>query len=92
MNKKCKELMAEQIRRFDKQTEIKLKVKDGKPYYKGWLLCNSDELPDNLVVDGELICYAESTKLPNSLKVNGSLNISDTKITEIPDECEFHKA
>lgn len=28
-------------------------------------------------------------KLPNSLKVNGSLNISDTKITEIPDECEF---
>ena len=89
MNKQENELMVEQLRRFDKQTEIKLKVKDGKPYYKGWLLCNSDELPDNLVVDGELICYAESTKLPNSLKVNGSLNISDTKITEIPDECEF---
>ena len=89
MNKQYNELMIEQIRRFDKQTEIELKVKDGKPYYKGWLLCNSDELPDNLVVDGELICYAESTKLPNGLKVNGLLEISDTKITEIPDDCEF---
>lgn len=89
MNKQENELMVEQLRMFDKQTEIELKVKDGKPYYNGWLLCVSDELPDNLLVDGDLICYAESTKLPNSLKVNGSLNISDTKITEIPDECEF---
>ena len=89
MNKQENELMLSQIEMFEKQTGELLEVKDGKPYYNGWLLCVSDELPDNLLVDGDLICYAESTKLPNSLKVNGSLNISDTKITEIPDECEF---
>lgn len=89
MDKQYNELMIEQVRRFDKQNDFKLKVKDGKPYYKGWLLCNSDELPDNLVVDGELICYVESTKLPNGLKVNGLLDISQTNIIEIPDDCEF---
>lgn len=83
------ELMVEQLRMFDKQAEIELEVKDGKPYYTGWLLCVSDGLPDNLLVDGDLICYAESTKLPNGLKVNGLLDISQTDIIEIPDDCEF---
>ena len=89
MDKQYNELMIEQVRRFDKQNDFKLEVKDGKPYYKGWLLCNSDELPDNLIIDGELFCYMESTKLPKGLKVNGLLEISDTQITEIPDDCEF---
>ena len=89
MNKQENELMVEQLRMFDKQTEIELKVKDGKPYYNGWLLCVSDELPDNLLVDGDLMCYVESTKLPNGLKVNGLLDISQTDIIEIPDDCEF---
>lgn len=75
MNMQENELMVEQLRMFDKQAEIELEVKDGKPYYNGWLLCVSDELPDNLVVDGELICYVESTKLPNGLKVNGLLTV-----------------
>jgi hypothetical protein len=89
MNKQENELMVEQLRMFDKQTEIELKVKDGKPYYNGWLLCVSDELPGNLLVDGDLMCYVESTKLPNGLKVNGLLDISQTDIIEIPDDCEF---
>ena len=89
MDKQYNELMIEQLRMFEKQTEIELKVKDGKPYYNGWLLCVSDELPDNLLVDGDLMCYVESTKLPNGLKVNGLLDISQTDIIEIPDDCEF---
>ena len=89
MNEQYNELMIENIRGFDKQIDFKLEVKDGKPYYKGLLLCNSDDLPDNLIIDGELICYVESTKLPNGLKVNGLLEISQTNITEIPDDCEF---
>ena len=35
------------------------------------------------------MCYVESTKLPNGLKVNGLLDISQTDIIEIPDDCEF---
>lgn len=89
MDKQYNELMIEQLKMFEKQTEIELKVKDGKPYYNGWLLCVSDELPDNLLVDGDLMCYVESTKLPNGLKVNGLLDISQTDIIEIPDDCEF---
>lgn len=75
MDKQYNELMIEQLRMFEKQTEIELKVKDDKPYYNGWLLCVSDELPDNLLVDGDLMCYVESTKLPNGLKVNGLLTV-----------------
>ena len=35
MDKQYNELMIEQLRMFEKQTEIELKVKDGKPYYNG---------------------------------------------------------
>ena len=89
MDKQQNELMLSQIEMFEKQTGELLEVKDGKPYYKGLLSCNSDYLPDNLVVDGSLMCYVDSTKLPNGLKVSGLLDVSETDITEIPDDCEF---
>ena len=89
MDKQQNELMLSQIEMFDKQTGELLEVKDGKPYYKGLLSCNSDYLPDNLVVDGSLMCYVDSTKLPKGLKVSALLDISETDITEIPDDCEF---
>lgn len=89
MDKQQNELMLSQIEMFEKQTGELLEVKDGKPYYKGLLSCLSDELPDNLVVDGSLICGLDSTKLTKGLKVIEMLDISETNITEIPDDCEF---
>ena len=84
------ELMLSQIEIFEKETEHTLEVKDGRPYYKGNLFCISDYLPDNLVIDGNLNCYVGSTKLPKGLKVNGDLDISNSGITEIPDDCKFN--
>lgn len=66
-----------------------IKIKNGQPYYEGRLVAFSDELPDNLVVDGDLNCMGESTKLPKGLKVNGCLSVACTKITRIPDDCEM---
>ena len=83
-------LMRSQIEMFEKQTGYILKLMDGKLYYYGWLSCNSDYLPDNLVVDGNLNCSITSTRLPKGLKVTGYLDISMTNITEIPDNCEFN--
>lgn len=83
------ELMLSQIKTFEQKTGYSLKVKDGKPYYRGWLLCNSDYLPDNLVIDGNFNCSVDSIRLPKGLKVNGYLCISRTNITEIPNDCEF---
>ena len=88
MNKQ--ELMRSQIEMFKKQTGHILRRMDGKLYYDGWLSCNSDYLPDNLVVDGNLNCSITSTRLPKGLKVTGYLDISMTNITEIPDDCEFN--
>lgn len=68
---------------------FKLDVKNDKPYYQGFLMSTSDYLPDNLVVDGDLRCFEQSKKLPKGLKVKKKLDISDTQITEIPDDCEF---
>ena len=83
-------LMQTQIEMFAKQTGYILKLMDGKLYHYGWLSCNSDYLPDNLVVDGNLNCSITSTRLPKGLKVTGYLDISMTNITEIPDDCEFN--
>ena len=89
MNKQEKELMLKQIIEFERQTMCKLDVKNDKPYYQGFLMSNSDYLPDNLVVDGGLRCFKQSKKLPKGLKVKKKLDISETNITEIPDDCEF---
>jgi len=84
-----KELMLHQIYVFEKRTQLKIEVKDGKPYYNGNLHCFSVYLPDNLVIDGNLKCSGESVSLPKCLKVNGNLDISYTDIIEIPDDCDF---
>ena len=89
MIKQEKELMLKQIKAFEAKSGIKLDVKCGKPYYKGYLYGISDYLPDNLVIDGGLMCFTESKKMPKGLKVKGCLDISITDITEIPDDCEF---
>lgn len=89
MKKQEKELMLKQIIEFERQTMFKLDVKNDKPYYQGFLMSTSDYLPDNLVIDGELRCFKESKKLPKGLKVKKKLDISETNITEIPDDCEF---
>ena len=90
MNMNEQKLMQSQIEMFEKQTGYILKRMDGKLYHYGWLSCNSDYLPDNLVVDGNLNCSITSTRLPKGLKVTGYLDISMTNITEIPDDCEFN--
>ena len=90
MNMNEQKLMQSQIEVFEKQTGYTLERMDGKLYYYGWLSCNSDYLPDNLVVDGNLNCSITSTRLPKGLKVTGYLDISMTNITEIPDDCEFN--
>ena len=90
MCKQGNELMQSQIELFAKQTGYILKLMGGKLYHYGWLSCNSDYLPDNLVVDGNLNCSITSTRLPKGLKVTGYLDISMTNITEIPDDCEFN--
>ena len=89
MDGQKQELMIKQIKLFDETIDVLLEVKDGRPYYKGLLSCVSDGLPDNLVVDGSLMCYIHSTKLPKGLKVTELLDVSETDITEIPDDCEF---
>lgn len=68
MDGQKQELMIKQIKLFDETIDVLLEVKDGRPYYKGLLSCVSDGLPDNLVVDGSLMCYIHSTKLPKGLK------------------------
>jgi leucine-rich repeat protein len=89
MTKQENEIMLEQIKLFKEQTEYTLEVKEGIPYYYGSISCISDELPDNLVINGNLFCHVRSTKLPKGLKVTGRLDAAGTKITEIPDDCEF---
>ena len=89
MDGQKQELMIKEIKLFEETKDDLLEVKDGRPYYKGLLSCVSDGLPDNLVVDGSLMCYIHSTKLPKGLKVTELLDVSETDITEIPDDCEF---
>lgn len=84
-----KKLMKSQIDLFEKKYGWVLEVKEGVPYYYGSISCISDELPDNLVINGNLFCHVRSTKLPKGLKVTGCLDAAGTKITEIPDDCEF---
>lgn len=59
---KAMDKIEQQIEKFHKETGIKLEIKDGKPYYGGWLDLQGTaitSLPDNLVVGGWLYieCY-----------------------------------
>lgn len=78
-----------QLQIFTEKTGITLEIRNGRPYYKGNIYVTSNCLPDYLVIDGDLYCSAYSTKLPRGLKIKKFLYIRDTKITEIPDDCEY---
>jgi hypothetical protein len=45
---------------------------------------DTDELPDNFTVGGDLVIDSCSKKLPDNLTVGGSLNLKGSKITELP--------
>lgn len=47
------------------------------------------KLPNNLALNYFSACSSSLTELPKGLKVKNNLEISFTKITEIPDDCEF---
>ena len=47
------------------------------------------KLPNNLALNYFSTCSSSLTELPKGLKVKNNLEISFTKITEIPDDCEF---
>ena len=81
--------LQEQIDKFYKETGYELEIKDGKPYYGGWLdlsYTKISKLPDNLVVGGFLnLTGTNITELPEGLVVGGFLDLFDTKITKLPD-------
>ena len=50
---------------------------------------NIKKLRDNMVLVNLMAKCSSLKSLPNCLKVKGLLDISETKITEIPEDCEF---
>lgn len=82
--------LLEQIEVFKDKTGYILQIQDGKLCYNESMFnILSNDLPDNLTVNGSLQCKEESTKLPKGLKVKRALNIAQTKIKTIPRDCEF---
>ena len=81
--------LQEQIDEFYEETGYKLEVRDGKPYYGGYIYLYKSKitkLPDNLVVRGYLdICKTKITKLPKNLVVGGYLDLSYTKVSKLPE-------
>ena len=82
--------LSEQIEQFKKETGYTLEIRDGKPYYGGWLgldLSNTPitSLPDNLTVGGWLDLRGTGiTSLPDNLTVGGDLYLDGTGITSLP--------
>ena len=76
----------QQIEKFHKETGIKLEIKDGKPYYGGWLDLRETaitSLSDNLVVGVGLNLQGTAiTSLPDNLVVGGWLNLRGKQITD----------
>lgn len=82
--------LLEQIEVFKDKTGYILQIQDGKLCYNESMFdILSNDLPDDLTVNGSLQCKEESTKLPRGLKVKMALNIAHTKIKTIPRDCEF---
>ena len=83
------ETITEQIEKFKKETGLNLEIKDGKPYYGGWLDLQGSaitSLPDNLVVGGWLDLQGSAiTSLPDNLVIGGSLDLRGSTITSLPD-------
>ena len=79
-----------QIEKFEKETGIKLQIKDGKPYYGGSIDLRGTgitSLPDGLTVGGsiDLQDCTGITSLPDGLTVGGYLDLRGTGITSLPD-------
>ena len=76
------DIMEAEIRRFEKETGLKLEVRDGRPYYKGYLSIECSTmpvfLPQNLEVSNSLsLEYSTGLEsLPAGLTVHGSLFLS----------------
>ena len=78
--------LSEQIEQFKQETGYTLEVRDGKPYYGGWLDLSGTQitsLPENLTVGGDLyLDGTQITSLPENLTVGGWLDLSGTGITD----------
>ena len=79
----------QQIAEFKEATGIQLEVRDGKPFYEGYLNLkdsNVQQLPENLTVNGALnLANAPIKELPENLTVKGDLYLEYTKIERLPD-------
>ena len=75
---------------FESATGYLLEIRDGRPYYRGYLYLNGTgitSLPEGLTVGGSLNLHGTSiTSLPNDLTVGGCLDLRGTRITSLP-EC-----
>ena len=83
--------MKQEIEKFRKETGVNLVIKDGKPFYGGYLDLENctgiTALPDNLTVGGSLDLEncTGITALPDNLTVGGYLCLRGTGITALPD-------
>ena len=82
--------MKQEIEKFRKETGVDLVIKDGKPFYGGYLDLRGTGitvLPNNLTVGGylDLENCTGITALPNNLTVGGYLDLRGTGITALPD-------
>ena len=80
--------MLGQITDFKEKTGLTLQVKDGHPYYPGFINLSGSQiesLPDNLEVGMFLDASKSSLReLPSELKVNNNLYPAGTAITTLP--------
>lgn len=80
-------------REFEKLTNIKLIEKDGKLYYNGTIdlgfINRKIEIPDNLNTTNLILNASNINKLPKGLSVKHTLDISVTKIEDIPEDAVF---
>ena len=71
---------------FEAATGRKLEIRDGRPYYRGYLyLCGTGitSLPEGLTVGGDLYMSGTGiTSLPDGLVVGGGLDLDGTDITD----------
>ena len=84
-----KNSLEKQVALFEKQTNIKLNIIEGKINYKDYLDLRGTgitSLPDNLTVGGNLDLRGTGiTSLPDNLTVGGNLYLFGTGITSLPD-------
>ena len=78
-----------QIEKIKRETGFTLSMKNGRPYYNGFLDLRGTAittLPENLTVRGFLDLRGTAiTSLPDNLMVGGDLYLENTAITSLPD-------